>query len=324
MKKTYQRGFAQIILVVFVVIVGIGAISYYAYKNGQIKTPSQNQSLSSLTPTAIVSEIKKWKIYTDQTYHYQIKYPPEWIYWDYSDGLAPNFKSPEPGQGTLPKYNISIGGGNNPTNTYDKSLFNVWGSTCVGDCPEEGDEPKIEGVDYQFKEPVVETKKINNAIVYYLTSYYGQVTALIPVPDQKVYLLIKPNFWPKNESVDLFNQILSTFKFFNPNPDSEPIIFTPKRGDQVISPLTVKGTIPAGWIFEGTFPIKLVDEDKKLIVQGQAIETIPDSWRIGKPVNFTATLHFTTSALSGYIVLENNNQSGDPTKTISYEMYIEY
>ncbi len=105
---------------------------------------------------------------------------------------------------------------------------------------------------------------------------------------------------------------------------SKPVVTSPKPGAKVTSPLTVTGTVPAGWMFEGVFPIKLTDATKKVIVQGQAKEVVPGSWQSGNPVNFTAVLTFTTTANSGFLILENDNPSGDPTKSQTFEVPVNY
>lgn len=105
---------------------------------------------------------------------------------------------------------------------------------------------------------------------------------------------------------------------------SKPVITSPKPGAKVASPLTVTGTIPAGWMFEGVFPIKLVDANKDLIVQGQAKEKVAGSWQTGNPVEFSATLTFTTTAKSGFLILENDNPSGDPTKSETFQVPVNF
>ena len=50
-----SKGFAHFLLLLLVVIFAFGGIGYYAYKNGQIKLPSQ-KSLKTLTPTPLESQ----------------------------------------------------------------------------------------------------------------------------------------------------------------------------------------------------------------------------------------------------------------------------
>lgn len=102
----------------------------------------------------------------------------------------------------------------------------------------------------------------------------------------------------------------------------EPVITTPKPNAKVKSPLEVKGNVPAGWMFEGVFPLKLLDADRNVIVQTQATETVPGSWIFGKGVEFSATLTFPTGEGTGFLVLEKDNPSGLPENADSFEIPI--
>lgn len=107
----------------------------------------------------------------------------------------------------------------------------------------------------------------------------------------------------------------------NPNI---PIVSSPSANMKVVSPLTVTGTVPIGWMFEGVFPIKLVDANQKLIIQGQAKETFPGSWQSGNPVDFTATLTFKGATGSGTLILQNDDPSGDPTKAQTFDIPVNF
>jgi hypothetical protein len=108
-----------------------------------------------------------------------------------------------------------------------------------------------------------------------------------------------------------------------PNPEM-PIVSSPSANMKIVSPLKVAGTVPAGWMFEGVFPIKLVDAKQKLIVQGQAKEKTAGSWQSGSPVDFTATLTFKTASGSGFLILQNDNPSGIPGNTKSFEVPVNF
>lgn len=108
-----------------------------------------------------------------------------------------------------------------------------------------------------------------------------------------------------------------------PNP-SKPIVTSPLPNSKVTSPLKVTGTVPSGWMFEGVSIIKLVDEKNKLIVQGQAKEVVPGSWTSGEPIAFGATLTFKTTAKSGFLILQNDNPSGIPEKSILFTVPVSF
>jgi len=103
-----------------------------------------------------------------------------------------------------------------------------------------------------------------------------------------------------------------------------PVVVEPKSGATVKSPLKVRGTVPPSWMFEGVFPIKLMDSDHNIIVQGSATEEVVGSWQSNVPVYFNATLTFTTTAKSGFIVLGNDNPSGDPSKSTTFEIPVAF
>ncbi len=88
--------------------------------------------------------------------------------------------------------------------------------------------------------------------------------------------------------------------------------------------VVVKGTVPAGWMFEGQLQIKLLDVDKKVIATAVGKETIPGSWQSSEPADFSGTLTFTTNAKSGYLVIEADNPSGKPENDKNYEIYIQF
>ncbi len=74
-----SRGFIHIFLALLIAIVGILIVGYYAYKNGQIKIPSQNISVNSPTPTSAPTELNDWKTFNSKMYNFSIKYPPDWV-----------------------------------------------------------------------------------------------------------------------------------------------------------------------------------------------------------------------------------------------------
>lgn len=104
-----------------------------------------------------------------------------------------------------------------------------------------------------------------------------------------------------------------------PNDVPTPEISTPERNASVASPVTVKGTVPPGWMFEGGFPIFIKDFEGNVLAQGRATETTPGSWQSGNPVEFEASVNFPDRASgNGTIVLENDNPSGLPQNSKSY------
>lgn len=103
-----------------------------------------------------------------------------------------------------------------------------------------------------------------------------------------------------------------------------PIVSSPSLNMKVTSPLKVTGTVPTGWMFEGVFPIKLLDSSQKVIAQGQAKEKVAGSWQSGMPVDFTATLTFKSASGSGTLVLQNDNPSGNPASAKTFEVAVNF
>ncbi len=103
---------------------------------------------------------------------------------------------------------------------------------------------------------------------------------------------------------------------------NSPVIIDPKENSKVTSPLTVRGIVPPGWMFEGVFPVKLTDLKGNVIAQTQAKEEVPGSWQSGTPSYFTVTLTFTTNEKFGFIVLEKDNPSGDPENSETYQIKV--
>lgn len=103
-----------------------------------------------------------------------------------------------------------------------------------------------------------------------------------------------------------------------------PTISSPSARSKIISPLTVTGIVPAGWMFEGIFPVKLLDSEDNIIAQASAKEVTSGSWQSGNPVEFTATLTFKSSTGSGTLVLSNDNPSGEPENDKEFEIPVAF
>lgn len=103
-----------------------------------------------------------------------------------------------------------------------------------------------------------------------------------------------------------------------------PVVFSPVSGSVVKSPLKIIGKVPAGWMFEGSFPITLLDSNQKVISQGKAKEVTAGSWQNENPVDFEATLTFKGASGSGNLVLQNDNPSGNPANAKTFVVPINF
>lgn len=93
-----------------------------------------------------------------------------------------------------------------------------------------------------------------------------------------------------------------------------------KPNDSITSPLTIKGKIDSSWMFEGVFPIMLLDNKRNLIVQTQGQQTVPGSWTQPGMIDFQAKLNFKTNDSAGFLVFKKDNPSGLPENDQLFEI----
>lgn len=101
-------------------------------------------------------------------------------------------------------------------------------------------------------------------------------------------------------------------------------ISAPKVGEEVASPIEIRGEARGTWFFEASFPVYVVDWDGKII--GQGIATAQGEWMTENYVPFTASIDFKVSEISGNysnrgaIIFKKDNPSGLPEFDDAYEM----
>jgi hypothetical protein len=98
------------------------------------------------------------------------------------------------------------------------------------------------------------------------------------------------------------------------NATSDDIqVMTPMPGASVMSPLTVSGKARGPWYFEASFPVEVRDEDGTLL--GQGVAQAEGEWMTVEFVPFSVSVQFATpSSKKGYVLLKNDNPSGDPIR----------
>ncbi len=109
-------------------------------------------------------------------------------------------------------------------------------------------------------------------------------------------------------------------------PATSEVLVTTPDAEEVFS--AAGGTIPVAgqavgsWYFEASFPITLLDQHRKVIgsTNGQA----QGDWMSKGMVPFTATLTYPAQApnSAGFVVIHNDNPSGDPARDKSVEIPI--
>lgn len=87
------------------------------------------------------------------------------------------------------------------------------------------------------------------------------------------------------------------------------IVNNPRPNSLVESPLLIKGEARGFWFFEGSFPIKIFDENNQLL--GVSIAIAEKEWMTEDFIPFEAKINFTeTSGEIGRLILEKDNPSG--------------
>jgi spore germination protein GerM len=88
-------------------------------------------------------------------------------------------------------------------------------------------------------------------------------------------------------------------------------IDTPESNTVITSPLVISGQAKGTWFFEGSFPIKLIGENGKVIAQG--IASAQSEWMTDNLVPFKAQLKYSAGTSTiGMLVFTNDNPSGLP------------
>lgn len=97
----------------------------------------------------------------------------------------------------------------------------------------------------------------------------------------------------------------------------------PFPNTKVASPLTIAGKARGSWYFEATAPVELKDASGVVVAHGTIRAT--GDWTSPDYVPFTGTLTFTApSTLTGTLVLQNDNPSGDPKNQKELDIPVEF
>ena len=88
-------------------------------------------------------------------------------------------------------------------------------------------------------------------------------------------------------------------------------VTSPKKGEEIKSPLIVKGKVKTDWLFEGSFPIKILTNDKRVLAEGYAQGD--GDWMDKDWVNFEGTIKFPApNGVEGFLFLEPDDPTGFP------------
>jgi len=84
-----------------------------------------------------------------------------------------------------------------------------------------------------------------------------------------------------------------------------------KSGQKITSPLVVEGEAKGSWFFEGSFPIKITDEQGNVL--GTSYVQAKTDWMTEDFVKFSGTVSYESKTEGkGFLVLANDNPSGLP------------
>lgn len=90
------------------------------------------------------------------------------------------------------------------------------------------------------------------------------------------------------------------------------VVFSPKNNQEINNPIVISGKARGNWYFEASFPVKLLDVNKNVIIATHA--TALSDWMTTDFVNFTATIEYDSTSITGpaLIELSKDNPSGNP------------
>ncbi|HPJ16775.1 MAG TPA: Gmad2 immunoglobulin-like domain-containing protein [Candidatus Woesebacteria bacterium] len=159
-----------------------------------------------------------------------------------------------------------------------------------------------------------EEKKYINRGGNKFTRVFGETAGYNFYSSKGIYLF---SFEDENEPIT--SRILSSFSFF----DSPVKILSPDINHNYLSsPIHITGKINKSWVFEGTFPIKLLDNNGQVLYQG--VGSAPDWTKSGDAmIDFTANISFTSTAKTGFLVISKDNPSGlsETKKSFRYQVF---
>lgn len=124
-------------------------------------------------------------------------------------------------------------------------------------------------------------------------------------------------------SVDSATLLVDRKSVGNPVGDAPLQVLAPRVGDLVRSPLTVTGSAPSDWYFEGEFPIRLLDS--RGTVLGKSLARAQRGWTRAGAVPFIA--HFTfrrARASEGVLVLEKEILTGRRVNPVLWRIPVRF
>ena len=227
--KNLQKGFVIPIIIAIVILVVIGGGAYFYVYNNKVEAPTNTQEpvacamdamecpdgswVGRTGPNcefaecpAVQGQTANWKTYINTQYGFEIKYPNNWFMRNISQELPGIELSPISFQ-ELDKYNLATTGKDISSVEFSESFArfkNVIKINVKNDLP-----PKT----CESNPPQIQKVKIGDIIGCREEGYtnWTIVNLSLPLPDKNLSLLI--NTTNENEYLDVFDKVVSTFKF---------------------------------------------------------------------------------------------------------------
>jgi hypothetical protein len=308
-----QKGFASVLLILLLILATVGGLFYYGVTKGNLlKTTDPNldttQKFDEQLTSKPTNDLSTWKTYTNNNFTF--KYPDTWTLKE--DNV-------EDRSWVYVRYQTKV------QDAYVGSSIMVYSSpakntTSAADWLraadiKEGNHISVIEENQKDIKNFGKTIKLNGTEVINVKAP-GRDEFIITIINSQGYLISLQG----DPNIDnISDNFLKTFKFID-----QPHISIPQPNTKVTNPLSVKGTAPSNWFFEGQIHLKVVDENKNIIAGAAGTEVTPGSWMEDKPVEFMGTITFTTSAKKGFLIIENDNPSGLPENQKSYEIPVTF
>lgn len=117
------------------------------------------------------------------------------------------------------------------------------------------------------------------------------------------FMFIKPKFITPNENINIVPTVLGNA--------GDLVSFSIAPGGAVTGPMVLTGAIKNAYFFEANIIVKVADANQNVLLTTYGTATT--DWMTTAPVSFTTNVNFTgLPSGPGYIILENDNPSGDP------------
>ena len=177
----------------------------------QVSTPTPTPTavptptIATNSGTLVATDTATWKTYTNTKYNFSIKYPVSWINQEYSDGTGTNFAS---SAASLQSPTVNIRTIAKPTSHLNDSFVNYVPIAAI---------QELQGYSKLVSnEPVTTTSGLTGYETTWTTTANGQSNQSQPI----TYFQIPNNnaatieiFLNKQEELDTYQQMLSTFQF---------------------------------------------------------------------------------------------------------------